>query len=211
MQFSKIKFNQETTEYIAPTWQEMSRLTFAIAKKIIKQQQQCDRIITLAKGGWPLTRSLVDFLAVDQVASIGVKFYAGINNRLDQPIVYQDIPVSIQDESILLFDDVADTGESLIFVKNYLKTKGVKKVTTASLFYKPHSKLIPDYYGASTNAWIIFPYDVAEMIRVLGKKWLDSGIKPAEMLRRWQKLGFDQEIINFYSHSVVPGGLEVKS
>ena len=82
MNFKVIKFPGEKTTYIAPTWDEMNQLAFTIAQKIIKDKQKFDRIITLAKGGWPMTRSMVDFLGVDKVASIGVKFYGGIYQKL---------------------------------------------------------------------------------------------------------------------------------
>ena len=88
---------------------------------------------------------------------------------------------------------------------------GVAHIKTATLFYKPHSKVIPNFYGAQTNAWIIFPYDAVKMIKVLGKKWFDQGIQKKEIKSRFKKLNFLPALINFYSHSVVPGGLEVKS
>ena len=88
MNFKVIKFPGEDTTYIMPTWDEMNQLTFAISKKMIQAKLKFDRIVTLAKGGWPMTRSMVDFLSVDKVASIGVKFYNGIYKKLKQPQVY---------------------------------------------------------------------------------------------------------------------------
>lgn len=67
------------------------------------------------------------------VASIGVKFYAGIDERLEQPLIYQDLPVSVRGERILLFDGVADRGISLQYTSEYLtKYKGVQELATAS-------------------------------------------------------------------------------
>jgi len=63
------------------------------------------------------------------VASIGVKFYAGIDERLEQPLIYQDLPVSVRGERILLFDGVADRGISLQYTSEYLtKYKGVQEL-----------------------------------------------------------------------------------
>ena len=72
MKFKVIKFPGEKTTFIAPTWDEMNQLAFEVSQKIIKDKKKFDRIVTLAKGGWPMTRSMVDFLSVDKVASIGV-------------------------------------------------------------------------------------------------------------------------------------------
>ena len=136
MKFKVIKFPGEKTTFIAPTWDEMNQLAFEVSQKIIKDKKKFDRIVTLAKGGWPMTRSMVDFLSVDKVASIGVKFYGGINQKLTRPQIYQDLPEPIKGERILLFDDVADSGGSLEFVQQRLLKFHPKSITTATLLYK---------------------------------------------------------------------------
>ncbi|MFZ5376762.1 MAG: phosphoribosyltransferase [Patescibacteria group bacterium] len=193
-----IHFANSKASFIAPSWGQMNDLAFEIAKQAFAADERFDRIVTLAKGGWPMTRSLVDFLKVGKVASIGVKFYSGINERLPKPEIYQDIPVSVEGETVLLFDDVADTGESLKFVVDILRARGVRKVMTASLFYKPWSCLEPDFYGAETDAWIIFPYDLVESIDILGKKWRSENLGDTEILNRFKKLNFRQEWVEYY-------------
>jgi len=204
MSYNQTTFPDSDISFITPTWDDMNNIAFEMCKKIINDQKNSDnsnfdRIITLAKGGWPMTRSLVDFLQVPKVASVGVKFYSGINERLPEPSVYQDIPVSVAGESVLIFDDVADTGESLKYVVDYLKKKGVANITTATLFYKPHSTIIPDYYASETDTWIIFPYDVVESIDILGKKWEKAGLGREEIMARFEKLKFDKAWVDFYS------------
>lgn len=198
MHFSLIKFPGETTQYITPTWDEMNQLAFVIAKQIQADQKQFDRIVTLAKGGWPMTRSLVDFLSVNQVASLGIKFYSGINQRYQEPEIYQDFPVKLKGESVLLFDDVADTGNSFIFAKKHLQKNGVKSITTAALFYKPRSIFKPDYYGFTTSAWIIFPYEAIEAMKFLNHKWQAKGLTPTQIKLRLIKLKTPQAWIDHF-------------
>lgn len=200
MSLKKISFPKEKVKYLAPTWDEMNQLAFQISQKIINDGKKFDRVVTLAKGGWPLTRSMVDFLGVDKVASIGVKFYSGIYQKMKQPQIYQDLPEPIKGEKILLFDDVADSGGSLEFVKNHLEKLKPQSITTATLFYKPWSTFKPDYFGFATDTWIVFPYDaVQEGICLLGKKWLTAGLSKNEVNKRLRQLGFNQEWINFYA------------
>lgn len=198
MNFTPIQFPNESIEYIAPTWIDLNQLAFEISKMMLGDELKFDRIVTLAKGGWPMTRSLVDFLKVKEVASIGVKFYSGINTILEKPQIYQDLPVSVAGESVLLFDDVADTGASMVFVKAHLEQLGIKKIVTASLFYKPHSIFKPDYYAAETSAWILFPYDLVESIQVLGGKWRKQGLNVTEILHRFEQLGFDRDKVEYF-------------
>ncbi len=188
-----IKFPSEQTTYVAPSWDELNQLLFAITQQINAKQLKFDRIVTLTKGGWPMSRSLVDFLSIESIASIGVKFYTGINERLQAPTIYQELPVSVVGERVLLFDDVADTGKSLQFVANYLREKGVATLTTATLFYKPHSVIKPDFYGAETTDWIIFPYEMVETLQVLGKRWQVAGIATDEVANRFAQLGFRRD------------------
>ena len=173
-------------------------MSFQIAQELLARHQPIDRIVTLAKGGWPMTRSLVDFLRVSAVASIGVKFYADINERLKVPQVYQELPVSVQGERVLLFDDVADTGESLQYTREYLLQAGVAEVVTATLFYKPHSIVKPDVFGTETKAWIIFPYELVEASLLLRKKWQAQGITDEEIMQRFVQLGFRIDWVQLY-------------
>ncbi|MEK7513347.1 MAG: phosphoribosyltransferase family protein [Patescibacteria group bacterium] len=200
MSLKNISFPAEDTHYICPTWDEMNDLAFKISQAIIKDKHKFDRIVTLAKGGWPLTRSMVDFLNVDKVASIGVKFYRrGIYKKLAQPEIYQDLPEPIKDENILLFDDVADSGGSLEFVKRHLEVQGSHTITTATLFYKPWSTFKPDYYGHETDAWIAFPYDaVHDGMFLLAKNWQAKGLSKPTIISRLTKMGINQSWIKYY-------------
>lgn len=190
LQLAKINFSNENVNFSAPSWLDLYQLTLDLASQIQIQGEHFDRIVTLAKGGWSMSVPLVDLLDIEQVASIGVRFYTGINTRLSAPQVYQDLPISIVGEKILLFDDVADTGESLKFTLEYLFSHGASSVKTATLLYKPHSSLKPNFYGAQTDSWIIFPYELVESIRNLGIKWFKAGLSVTEISSRLEKFGF---------------------
>ncbi|MBP7842762.1 phosphoribosyltransferase [Candidatus Woesebacteria bacterium] len=198
MELNNTIFSNDPIQYLAPSWDDMDHLVFSISRKIIEDGLQFDRIVTMAKGGWPMARPLVDYIQANEVASIGIKLYKGIESRQAEPEVYQDIPVDIVGETILLFDDVADTGETLEFVKKYLEGRGVKKIYTATLFYKPHSSITPDYFGAETIAWIIFPYELRETMDVLVDKWESEGLNEATIVDRFETLGFKRKMIEYF-------------
>ena len=191
-------FVKDQTQYLSLSWQQLQNHMFEISLLINQQAIKLDRIITLAKGGWPMTRSLVDLLGVKEVASIGVKFYCGINQRCEKPIIYQQLPIDIIGEKILLFDDVADTGESLLFVKDYLHSLGIEDIATATIFYKSHSKIKPDFYAKQTSDWIIFPYEGRETINLLAPKWKDAGISDSQIKQRFLEFGFDEKQVEWF-------------
>lgn len=198
LKLKPIVFPQEETIYLAPSWEELAELTFEVAQKIIKDSRAFDRIVTLAKGGWPMTVSLVDFLKIPFAASFGLRSYDEMGHQLAESIVYQDIPPVVKDERVLLFDDIADTGKSFLYATDHLKRLKAKSITSACLFYKPHSAFTPDYHVIKTEAWIILPYEVREMVETLGKKWLKAGIDEVEIKRRFSELKFDPHQVEYY-------------
>jgi len=68
------------------------------------------------------------------------------------------------------------------------------------LLTKPRSAIQPDFYGAETTAWIIFPYDVADMVSLLNERWRKQGITKDDMPRRFAQLGFDADWIEYFVH-----------
>ena len=100
----------------------------------------------------------------------------------------QPLAVNIVKENVLIFDDVADSGKTFIMAKEYLLKCGAKSVDTASLFYKPHSSFKPDYYIYKTNAWVVFPHEMREIVETAGKKWLQGGLSEKEVLARFKRL-----------------------
>lgn len=202
MEIRLAAFDHDNVEYFVPSWFDMDEIIFNIAKEISEDGLKFDRIVTLAKGGWPMSRSLVDYTGIQEVASIGLKFYSSINERLEKPVIYQDLPVDVEGENILLFDDVADTGESLQFVFDYLKEREVKSITVACLFYKPHSVIKPEYYGDETKNWIIFPYELKETMDVLVPKWTKQGVTDTDIIDRFLHLGFEKDKIDYFLKNI---------
>lgn len=186
-----ITFGTDHQQYIAPTWDDLDRLTVVVARKVAAVAPTFDLIVALAKGAWPMSRSLVDYTQIAELASLGVKFYSGINERLTEPSIYQTLPTSVKGKRILLFDDVADTGESLLFVKDYLLAQGASSVSTAALLFKPWSKCEPDFYGDTTDAWIVFPFEKREMYELLRSKWHEQGVGEQEIEQRLEKLNIN--------------------
>lgn len=198
MKFNNIVFKQDQAQYIVPSWQDLDQLSFELAQKIIESGEEFDLVVALAKGAWPMSRTLVDYLAISNLVSLGVRFYSGINERLSEPEVYQDLPVSVDNKKILLFDDVADTGESLVFASDYLMEQGASEVKTATLFLKERSAIIPDFDANTTNSWIIFPFEVREMMGLLARNWREQGIGESEIIDRFEQLNFKKNISSYF-------------
>ncbi|MCL5019018.1 MAG: hypothetical protein M1426_00870 [Patescibacteria group bacterium] len=176
----------------------MGEICFNLAQKILAQKQQYDLIIALLKGGVTWSRTLLDYLGMEHLSIFQVKFYQNIKKTNKQPIIYQSLPVSIQGKNILLFDEVVDSGETLQFAQKYLEMCGAKKVSTAALCIKSWAKIKPDFFITETDAWIIFPHEIRETIKLLTGSWRKNKVNMAEINKRLCKLGLPKKQIKCY-------------
>jgi hypoxanthine phosphoribosyltransferase len=194
-----VKFNNQ--KYLAPSLEEMGNLCFNLAKIIhAKKIQKFDRLIALAKGGLAWSRTLLDCLLIPELSSIQIRFYTHIGKAQNRPIIIQSLPIDVSGENILIFDDVADSGETLKVAKEYLILCGAKTVTTATLFIKTWTKTRPDFYSGKTSSWIIFPHDTREMINLLSKKWEKERLTKKEIAIRLIKIGLPKDRVLYFLH-----------
>ncbi|MGB9719216.1 MAG: phosphoribosyltransferase [Candidatus Anstonellales archaeon] len=158
-------------EFIKPSWDEIEELTKKLAEKIKKSRFRFDWIVGISRGGLLPARLVSDYFDCPQLAIMRIEFYKSIGKTKDFPRITQPVQVNVKGKNVLVVDDVADTGQSLVVAKEHLKRKGAKEVRIATLHYKPTSSAIkPDFYVAKTSAWIVYPWEKRETERMLKKK-----------------------------------------
>ncbi|MBI3576492.1 phosphoribosyltransferase [Candidatus Gottesmanbacteria bacterium] len=161
------------TKYLPVSWNEYHTLAQSLAAKILKSQESFDEIVAIARGGLTLGHLLSDFLAIP-VSTITIQSYTDIQKQGELKITGR-LTKPIRQKSILLVDDVADSGKTLNRATVYLKRFHPKAIITATMFYKPHSVFRPDHYVKRTSKWILFPYEPAEMIRLISSSLAKEG------------------------------------
>lgn len=127
-------------------------------------------LIGIARGGLIPLRFLSDMLHNPNIAVLRIEFYKKIGETHDSPKITQDIGIDIKEKKVLLVDDVADSGRSLAVAKEHLYKKGASEVRCATLHYKPSSVVKPEYFVEKTEKWIVYPWEVEETKKELGKK-----------------------------------------
>ncbi len=126
-----------------------------------------DMIVGLSRGGLVPARILSDIMEVHDIGILGVSFYKGIGKTAESPRITQELTMDVKGKRILIVDDVADTGKSLLVAKDYLMRKGAKEIKVATLHFKPRSEFKPDYYAETTSAWVVYPWESHEMEKEL--------------------------------------------
>jgi hypoxanthine phosphoribosyltransferase len=153
-----------------PTWNQIYDMLIELADKIRASEFKPDIIVGISRGGWLPARVLSDLLENPYITSVTAEFYVGIYETDHEPRLTQPIPVSVFDKKILLVDDVSDTGKSAVLIRDYLQREGVKETRILTLYYKPWSKVTPDFYSKETSDWIVFPWEIKETLTKLVKK-----------------------------------------
>ncbi|NPA96072.1 MAG: phosphoribosyltransferase [Crenarchaeota archaeon] len=163
--------SREPKKFLVLTWHRFLDMSIELAEKIVSSGKLPDTIVAVLRGGYFIAKILADYLGIDSIATIEVKFYKGIGERAERPIVVKPITEDMRDRDALIVDDVADSGRTLQVVADIARLHGARTVYTAALFYKPWSIIIPDYYVEETDKWIVFPWEVGETLRELSKEY----------------------------------------
>jgi hypoxanthine phosphoribosyltransferase len=131
----------------------------ALAHEIKKSDFQPDIVLSIARGGFFLGAALGYALGVKNSFTMSVEFYTGVDQRLPMPVVLPPVPnkVDLNGATVLIADDVADSGETLRLVMDFWQGT-VKEARSAVLYEKPRSVVKPDYVWRRTDKWIEFPW-----------------------------------------------------
>jgi len=157
-------------EFEIPTWDEIYEMLLRLAEKIQRDNFHPDLIIGVCRGGWPPARVMSDLLGNPKLANISVEFYVDVAETKNKPVLTQSVTAPVKGKKVLILDDVADTGKTLKLVKKHLLDRGAEEVKIATIYYKPWSIVVPDYYEKETKRWIVFPWERKETVRNLMRK-----------------------------------------
>jgi len=168
-------------DYEVPTWSQIYDMLLCQAQKILVQDYKADIVIGVSRGGLVPARILTDLLETPELATIQISFYQNIAQPTLEPTLKQTLSVPIEGEKVLLVDDIADTGGSLKLAQAHLHQQGALETKTATLYLKPQSIWIPDFFEKQTSAWVVFPWDTKETLRKinqhqLGKRTLNKEV-----------------------------------
>ena len=146
---------------------------FRLAWQVYEDGYRPNYIIGVWRGGAPIGIAVQEFFSVLGVPSdhiaIRTSYYKGIDERGTEVQVYglnYIIKQVESDDSLLIVDDVHDTGISIEKIVSDLKTackKNTPVIRVATPYYKPRknkTSRTPDYYLHETDKWLVFPHEL---------------------------------------------------
>ncbi len=182
-------------QYLPVSWKDYHVLSQKIAATILVHDKPFDIIVAIGRGGLTFGHLLSDFLRIP-ICSITIQSYTDIQKQ-GEVYITEGISAGITGKRVLLVDDIADTGTTLKRASAYVWDFTPSEITTATLFYKPHSLVRPDYFAKQTTKWILQPFEVTEWIYTFTKKMTNEGKSKADIQAFLETLGYTGDQIKF--------------
>lgn len=155
-----------------PPEEELEReiLSWANIDKLIDHlipqfRAEFDGLLMITKGGLVPGGILSEALDIKYVLTATVYFPDDVDQKLAWPTFMQFPPDTLlTNRRILIVDDIWANGRSIMMVRGRLNAVGCE-AETAVLHYRMRSNLFrdtgPDYYGAITNRYIVYPWEMS--------------------------------------------------
>ncbi len=158
------------------TAQELLDDSFKLGVQIMESDFRPKFIVGVWRGGTPTgiaVQEILDYYNVktDHIA-IRTSSYIGMQQQKEVKVHgLEYIVANINaEDSLLIVDDVFDSGRSIDAIITHLKEKCRRNtpevIKIATVFYKPErnvTKLVPDFYCHETDDWLVFPHELSDM------------------------------------------------
>lgn len=193
------------SRFLIPSWEEIHESVLRLVDDILVNGYKIDLIVGILRGGYVVARILCDLLKANDIGVVEVKFYRGVEEKAERPIITQPLTADVRGKNVLIVDDVVDSGRTLEIVTEQVRLRGAKNVKSAVLYYKPKSIIKPDYFVHETVEWVVFPWEWCEFIReFIAREHIDNYER---LLQRLKELSFPlsdsflRELINHVSRT----------
>ena len=152
-------------EQLRMSWDELGSGAKALAEQVAADGFRPDFVLGISRGGLLVAGALAYALGIKNTFTMSVEFYTGVDERLELPMILPPVPdlVDLHEARVLIVDDVADTGQTLVLVKDFLEGK-VGEVRIAVLYEKPRSTVRCEYVWERTDRWIVFPWSADDPV-----------------------------------------------
>jgi hypoxanthine phosphoribosyltransferase len=136
-----------------------------LAHEIATSEPQNLLVVIVLKGGFVFGADLVRALALEgvrlEIEFISLSSYGSRQKTSGEVRVVRDIEVPVAERDVLIVDDVLDSGLTLKFAYDLMKTRGARRVSIAAMIDKPEGRrteIAGDYVGFTCPNYFVVGY-----------------------------------------------------
>lgn len=157
------------------SWDDIDELVDELIPQI-QSAGPFDAIILITRGGIIPGGLISEAMNIRYLLTAAVHFPAGNPSELGKPAALAALPKFLQfpkdellyDRRTLIVDDVWGSGRTSTAVRSRVEAAGVDSFTCV-FHFNPYRSLFtkarPDFYGAITDAYIVYPWETGRDIR----------------------------------------------
>ncbi len=157
-----------------PGWDDIDRWASIVARKVLAAEAVPETIVGLTRGGWVPSRILADRLGVRRLVSLRAQHWGVTATPDGVASLTEGLSGPVDGHTVLIVDDITDTGESLALAAKHVLAAGPARVETATLLHIGRSSFVPTYFAEEIPrdawAWIVFPWNYWEDLRSLAAR-----------------------------------------
>jgi hypoxanthine phosphoribosyltransferase len=156
------------------TWKEVEVWADRVADRVRDAAATPDTIVALSRGGWVPGRLLCDRLGVHRLLSLRAQHWGVTARPSGQAELTEGLSGHVTGQSVLVVDDITDTGESLALAVEHVRADRPSRLESAALLHIEHAKFVPTYYAEMIPraewVWVVFPWNYWEDLATLAAR-----------------------------------------
>lgn len=146
------------------SWEEVEKLIDLLIQQF---EQDFEAMLIITRGGIVPGGMLAERMGIQDILTAAVDFPADLDNDRQNILVWPQFLQFPEDDllrgrRILTVDDVWGSGRTSTAVKNRVSAGGGMPFTSV-MHFNPYRNLFgsarPDYFAASTDAFIVYPWE----------------------------------------------------
>jgi uncharacterized protein len=169
------------------TWSDVDRWADRVSAAIRERSSIPETIVGLTRGGWVPARLLADRLGVHRMVSLRAQHWGVTATPTGAAQVTEGLSGPVAGQSVLVVDDITDTGESLALAVERVEAETPMRVESATFLHIAHSKFVPTYFAEEIPreawVWVVFPWNYWEDLVSLARRAADAGGRGIERVR----------------------------
>jgi hypoxanthine phosphoribosyltransferase len=219
IEFDTLKFLYIPDHVMTFIASQLARAVYRYQIDNIATRRQITHAVMITMGGMLPGVLLHDHLAwtlnknIPPIAfgTMGVKYYAGPGQPLDEPQIPHPLSIDVDDKIVGVIEDLVDLGGTARFVANYLREeRGAKEVILIAPYLKSvipreHMEVI-SFGNVPKDTWIIMPREKVETLVKRVPYWRDHGASLKDCEENLLRIGYPRYLIDIYLRATYERG-----